>query len=125
MNRKSWARDDGEWREVREMGSGGTTRRKRMGREERGRPEWRERREPQEARCPVGRAFNTGESGRICKERSKGSKLPCACLKLPSPQGPVPQTRLPTSVAKKPFGRCLPRDARPPGPGLSLALMVC
>lgn len=37
----------------------------------------------------------------------------------PSPRQP------PTSVAKKPLGRCLPRDARPPGAGLSLALMVC
>lgn len=42
-------------------------------------------------------------------------------IMLPSPSW----SRLPTSVAKKPLGRCLPSDARPPGPGLSLALMVC
>ena len=75
-----------------------------MGREERGRPEWGERREPQEARCPVGRALNTGESGRICKETGKGSKLPCASFKLPSPQGPSSPDQAAYLRGKEAFG---------------------
>lgn len=43
---------------------------------------------PQKIRCPLGRAFNTVESQRLCRGRDKGSKLLCLPLKLPSPKSP-------------------------------------
>lgn len=107
-----------EWSE--ETGCGGRMRGKRTGREER-----RPQSGPQKGWWPFRGGIKHRGSGRVCKDRDGGSRLNYAPIKLPTPKIAVPQPRPPTSVAKKPLGRCFPRDARPPGPGLSLALMVC
>lgn len=107
------------------MGFEGGVRTKWVSTEERGPPDWGEGSGSQEVWCPP-RQYETqrGQEGLA----RRGTEAPGWSV---HPQAPLPhnvpiaQTRSPTSVAKKPLGLCLPKDARPPGPGLSLALMVC
>lgn len=79
----------------------------------------------QEVWCPSRTDIQHRGVGKGLQGEGRCSRLVCAPPKPPLRYAPIPQSRLPTSVAKKPLGRCLPSDARPPGPGLSLALMVC
>lgn len=78
---------------------------------------------PQEGwRASPGTGVKHRRPGGVRKERLGVS----VCTPQAScPKSLGPQIRPPTSVAKNPLGRCLPRDARPPAAGLSLALMVC
>lgn len=76
-----------------------------MGREERRPPEWGGMRGPRKCGAPPGLTFNTGRSGRVCKEEDRGSRLVCAPHKPPPLHyAPIPLVQAAYLGGKEAFG---------------------